>query len=143
MGDQNVLAEMLKHDFNVGGEQSGHIIFRDYSTTGDGLVAALQILRVMKASGKPLSQLAGVLDALPANPDQHQSARKKPARGSHGLPALCAKAEAELRSQGGRIFLRYSGTEPKIRLLLEGPKAPLLQRWNHKISSLLQTELGA
>ena len=60
-----------------------------------------------------------------------------------GLPALLRKAEAELQSHGGRILLRYSGTEPKARLLLEGPQAPLLQRWNRKIAKLLQTELGA
>jgi phosphoglucosamine mutase len=68
---------------------------------------------------------------------------KKPLEQVDGLPALLRKAEAELQSHGGRILLRYSGTEPKVRLLLEGPKAPLLKRWNQKIAKLLQTQLGA
>jgi phosphoglucosamine mutase len=68
---------------------------------------------------------------------------KKPLEQVDGLPALLRQAETELQSQGGRILLRYSGTEPKVRLLLEGPKAPLLKRWNQKIAKLLQTQLGA
>jgi phosphoglucosamine mutase len=143
VGDQNVLAEMLKHNLNLGGEQSGHLILRDHSTTGDGLVAALQILRVMKISGKPLSQLAACWTRFPQLLTNIIVREKKPLDAVDGLPALMAKAEADLQSQGGRVFLRYSGTEPKIRLLLEGPKAPALQRWNQKISRLLKKELGA
>ena len=141
VGDQNVLAAMLKHDLNVGGEQSGHIILRDHSTTGDGLVAALQILRVMKTSGKPLSQLAGGWTRFPQILTNLKVREKKPLDEVNGLQPLLAKAEADLNSQGGRILLRYSGTEPKIRLLLEGPKAPALQHWNKKIATLLQREL--
>ena len=142
VGDQNVLAAMLKDDYNVGGEQSGHLIFRDFSTTGDGLLAALQILRVMKASGKPLSELAACWTRFPQLLTNLKVREKKPFEQVPGLPALLRKAEAELRSHGGRILLRYSGTEPKVRLLLEGPRAPLLRRWNQKIANLLQTELG-
>jgi phosphoglucosamine mutase len=121
VGDQNVLAAMLKLDLTVGGEQSGHIILRDYSTTGDGLIAALQILRVMKTTGKPLSELA---------------------RCWKRFPQIIAQAEAALKPQGGRVFLRYSGTEPKIRLLLEGRDARLLSQWNQKIAQALKEELG-
>ncbi len=142
VGDQNVLSEMLKHDYNVGGEQSGHIILRDYSTTGDGLMAALQILRAMKASGKPLSQLAACWTRFPQLLTNIVVREKTPFEEVDGLPALLRKAEAELQTQGGRILLRYSGTEPKVRLLLEGPQAPLLKHWNGKIAKLLQTELG-
>ena len=143
VGDQNVLAAMLKGDYSVGGEQSGHIIFRDYGTTGDGLLAALQILRVMKTSGKPLSQLAACWTRFPQVLTNIKVREKKPLDQVDGLPALLRKAEAELQSQGGRILLRYSGNEPKVRLLLEGPKAPLLQLWNRKIAKLLQTQLGS
>jgi len=142
VGDQNVLSEMLKHDYNVGGEQSGHIILRDYSTTGDGLMAALQILRVMKASGKPLSQLAACWTRFPQLLTNIVVREKTPFEEVDGLSALLQKAEADLQSQGGRILLRYSGTEPKVRLLLEGPEAALLKHWNGKIAKLLQTELG-
>jgi phosphoglucosamine mutase len=143
VGDQNVLSAMLKGDYNLGGEQSGHIIFADFSTTGDGLIAALQILRVIKASGQPLSQLAACWTRFPQMLTNIKVREKKPLDQVDGLPALLRKAEAELQSQGGRILLRYSGTEPKVRLLLEGPKAPLLRRWNREIASLLQSELGA
>ena len=143
VGDQNVLAAMLKHDYNVGGEQSGHIIFADFSTTGDGLVAALQILRVLKSTGKTLSQLAACWTRFPQLLTNIIVREKTPLEQVDGLPALLHKAEADLQSRGGRILLRYSGTEPKVRLLLEGPQAALLQRWNEKISKLLQTELGA
>ena len=143
VGDQNVLAAMLKGDHNVGGEQSGHIIFRDFSTTGDGLIAALQILRAMKASGKPLSQLAACWTRFPQLLTNIMVREKRPLEEVDGLPALLRKAEADLQSHGGRILLRYSGTEPKVRLLLEGPKAPLLRRWNQEIAKLLQTQLGA
>jgi phosphoglucosamine mutase len=142
VGDQNVLAAMLKHNFSVGGEQSGHIIFADCSTTGDGLIAALQILRVMKSRGKPLSQLAACWTRFPQLLTNIKVREKIPLDQVDGLPALLRKAEAELQAQGGRILLRYSGTEPKVRLLLEGPKAPLLKRWNQQISKLLQSELG-
>jgi phosphoglucosamine mutase len=143
VGDQNVLADMLKHDYNLGGEQSGHIILRDYSTTGDGLIAALQILRAMKASGKTLSQLARCWTRFPQLLTNIKVREKKPFEQVDGLPALLRKAETELQSHGGRVLLRYSGTEPKVRLLLEGPQAALLQRWNRKIETLLQAELGA
>jgi phosphoglucosamine mutase len=143
VGDQHVLAAMLKHDYNIGGEQSGHIIFADFSTTGDGLVAALQILRVIKSTGKTLSQLAACWTRFPQVLTNIFVREKTPLEHVDGLPALLHQAEADLQSRGGRILLRYSGTEPKVRLLLEGPQAALLQHWNQKISKLLQTELGA
>jgi phosphoglucosamine mutase len=143
VGDQHVLAAMLKHNYTIGGEQSGHIIFADFSTTGDGLIAALQILRVIKSTGKPLSQLAACWTRFPQLLTNIVVREKKPLEQVDGLAALLHKAEADLQSRGGRILLRYSGTEPKVRLLLEGPQAPLLQHWNQKISKLLQTELGA
>jgi phosphoglucosamine mutase len=142
VGDQNVLAEMIKHNFNVGGEQSGHIILRDHSTTGDGLVAALQVLRVMKTTGKSLSQLARCWDKFPQILTNLKVREKKPLEEIAGLSKLLAQAEADLKPGGGRILLRYSGTEPKIRLLLEGPKLPQIKRWDEKISALLKKELG-
>ncbi len=76
VGDRHVIDEMLRHGFNFGGEQSGHLIFRDYSTTGDGLVAALQILRIMKAKADAALQAGPVLDPLPPTRHQHRGARK-------------------------------------------------------------------
>jgi phosphoglucosamine mutase len=142
VGDQNVLAAMREHDLNVGGEQSGHIIVRDLSTTGDGLIAALQILRVMKTRNKALSELARCWTRFPQLLTNIVVREKKPLERLDGVARLMAQAEAHLKAQGGRVLLRYSGTEPKIRLLLEGRDAGLLEQWSRKISQVLKEELG-
>jgi phosphoglucosamine mutase len=141
VGDQNVLAAMLKMNLNIGGEQSGHIIFRDYSTTGDGLVAALQILRIMVDSGKRLSELANCWTRFPQLLTNLVVREKTPFDQVRGLSELTAEAESALKSAGGRLLLRYSGTEPKIRLLLEGRDNATLEHWKHKITDLLKREL--
>jgi phosphoglucosamine mutase len=141
VGDQNVLAAMLKENLNFGGEQSGHIIVRDYGTTGDGLIAALQILRVMKTRNKPLSELARCWTRYPQLLTNIVVRHKKPLESLDGVSKLMAQAETELKLQGGRVFLRYSGTEPKVRLLLEGRDAAVLERWNQKISRALKEAL--
>jgi phosphoglucosamine mutase len=142
VGDQNVLAAMLKEDLNVGGEQSGHIILRDFTTTGDGLIAALQILRVMKMRNKPLSELARCWTRFPQLLTNIVVREKKPLEQLDGVTELVAQAEALLKTQGGRVLLRYSGTEPKVRLLLEGRDAAVLEQWSRKISQKLKEELG-
>jgi phosphoglucosamine mutase len=142
VGDQNVLAAMLKEDLNVGGEQSGHIILRDFSTTGDGLIAALQILRVMKMRNKPLSELARCWTRFPQLLTNIVVREKKPLEQLDGVTELVAEAEALLKTQGGRVLLRYSGTEPKVRLLLEGRDPAVLEQWSRKISQRLKEELG-
>jgi phosphoglucosamine mutase len=141
VGDQNVLAVMREHDLNVGGEQSGHIIVRDFSTTGDGLIAALQILRVMKTRNKPLSELARCWTRFPQLLTNIVVREKKPLEELDGLSKLMAQAESHLKTLGGRVLLRYSGTEPKIRLLLEGRDAGVLEQWSRKISKVLKEEL--
>jgi phosphoglucosamine mutase len=142
VGDQNVLAAMLKENLNIGGEQSGHIIARDYSTTGDGLIAALQILRVMQTRHKPLSELARCWTRWPQLLTNLVVREKKPLEQLEGVSRLLAEAEACLVPQGGRVLLRYSGTEPKVRLLLEGRDAGLLEEWSRKISQKLKEELA-
>jgi phosphoglucosamine mutase len=142
VGDQNVLAAMLKDDLNFGGEQSGHIIVRDYSTTGDGLIAALQILRIMKSQDKPLSELARCWTRFPQLLTNIVVREKKPLETLESVSELVALAESELKPSGGRILLRYSGTEPKVRLLLEGRDAAVLEQWNQKIARALKEELG-
>jgi phosphoglucosamine mutase len=142
VGDQNVLAAMLQQDLSIGGEQSGHIIVRDFSTTGDGLIAALQILRVMKLRDKPLSELARCWTRFPQLLTNMAVREKKPLEQLEGVCRLVAEAEAALKAQGGRVLLRYSGTEPKVRLLLEGRDASALEKWNGKIMQRLKEELG-
>jgi phosphoglucosamine mutase len=143
VGDKNVIDEMLRQGFNFGGEQSGHLIFRDYSTTGDGLVAALQILRIMKAKDTPLSQLAKCWTRFPQLVTNVKVREKKPFGQLDGLNRLVADAEKELSAQGGRLLLRYSGTEPKARLLVEGRDAKTLAAWSKKICGAIQKQIGA
>src|SRR5580692_13077829 len=105
VGDRHVIDEMLRHGFNFGGEQSGHLIFRDYGTTGDGLVAALQILRIVKAKGQPLSKLAKCWTRYPQLVSNLKVREKKPFDQLDGLNKLVADAEKELQAQGGRVLL--------------------------------------
>src|ERR1039457_4917788 len=142
VGDKNVIDEMLRHGFNFGGEQSGHLIFRDYGTTGDGLVAALQILRIIKSKGTPLSRLAQCWTRFPQLVTNVKVREKKPFEQLDGLNQLVADAEKELTAQGGRLLLRYSGTEPKVRLLVEGRDAKSLESWSKKICGAIQQQIG-
>ena len=143
VGDKNVIDEMLRSGLNFGGEQSGHVIFRDHSTTGDGLVAALQILRVMKAKDAPLSRLTQCWTRFPQILTNILVREQRPFEDLDGVMPLVAKAEAELKAQGGRVFLRYSGTEPKARLLLEGRDAAALESWSKRICAKISEQVGA
>jgi len=143
VGDKNVIDEMLRHGFNLGGEQSGHLIFRDFSTTGDGVVAALQVLRIMKSRGAPLSKLVKCWTRFPQLVTNILVREKRPFEELDNVPTLMAEAESELKGQGGRVLLRYSGTEPKARLLLEGREAATLEKWSRKISEALKRHVGA
>ena len=142
VGDKNVIDEMLRHGFNFGGEQSGHLIFRDYGTTGDGLVAALQILRIIKSRGAPLSKLAKCWTRFPQLVTNVQVREKKPFEQLDGVMKLVAQAETELKAAGGRLLLRYSGTEPKVRLLVEGRDAKSLAAWAKKICGAIEKQIG-
>ena len=142
VGDKKVIDEMLKYGFNFGGEQSGHLIFRDFGTTGDGLVAALQILRIMKAKNLPLSKLAKCWTRFPQLVTNVKVREKKPFEQLDGVVKLVAGAEKELKSAGGRVLLRYSGTEPKARLLLEGRDVKVLESWSKKICGAIQKQIG-
>jgi phosphoglucosamine mutase len=143
VGDKNVIDEMLREGFNFGGEQSGHLIFRDYGTTGDGLVAALQILRILKTKQTPLSKLAQCWTRFPQLVTNVKVREKKPFEQLDGVNSLVADAEKELSAQGGRLLLRYSGTEPKARLLVEGRDMKSLETWSKKICGAIQKQIGA
>jgi phosphoglucosamine mutase len=142
VGDKNVIDEMLRNGFNLGGEQSGHMIFRDYGTTGDGLVAALQLLRIMKTRDMALSKLAKCWTRLPQLVTNIRVREKKPFEELNGLMTLVTEAETELKAQGGRLLLRYSGTEPKARLLLEGRDKAVLEKWSAKILDAIKKQVG-
>jgi phosphoglucosamine mutase len=142
VGDRHVIAEMLRGGYNVGGEQSGHMIFRDYATTGDGIVSALQILRVMVETGKTLGELKAVLKKYPQAQRNLRVKDKPPLDSLPGVQSLVAEAEAALAGRG-RVLLRYSGTEPKIRLLIEGPGQDTIDSHADRIAGALAEKIGA
>jgi phosphoglucosamine mutase len=142
VGDRYVIETMMREGLNVGGEQSGHMIFRDYATTGDGIVSALQVLRIMMETGKPLSELKKVLNKYP-QAQRNLKVREKPALETLGVVQRLLK-EAEQRLDGrGRVLLRYSGTEPKIRLLIEGRDEALINGHADRIAGAIQDSIGA
>jgi phosphoglucosamine mutase len=143
VGDKNVIDEMLRGGFNLGGEQSGHMIFRDHSTTGDGLVSALQILSAMKTAGQPLSQLAKCWTRYPQLVTNVKVREKIPFEQLADVLQFVSQAEAEVKPAGGRVLLRYSGTEPKVRLLIEGRDQSILEKWSAKICGSLKQQIGA
>ncbi|MFL6540726.1 MAG: phosphoglucosamine mutase [Chthoniobacterales bacterium] len=142
VGDRYVIEEMVRRDLNLGGEQSGHMIFRDFSTTGDGIVSALQILRIMKSTGKPLSELKRCLAKYPQAQRNLRVKQKPPLDELRDVMKLVNEAEAELNGKG-RVLLRYSGTEPKIRLLIEGRELSQIDQQASRIADAIQSAIGA
>ncbi|MDO1559488.1 phosphoglucosamine mutase [Brevundimonas sp. 2R-24] len=126
VGDRYVMEQMRQGGFNLGGEQSGHIILRDHATTGDGLLAALQVLAVMVESGKPMSELARQFDPVPQVLENVRHAGGKPLEAAAVKDAIAA-GEATLNGSG-RVLVRASGTEPLIRVMAEGDNAALVRR---------------
>jgi len=142
VGDRYVVEAMRNGNFSIGGEQSGHLIFRDHGTTGDGLLAALQVLRIMTESGKPLSELRLCLKKYP-QAQRNLTVKSKPSLET--LPevsALVAKTEKSLAGKG-RVLLRYSGTEPKVRLLIEGLDETMINTAADAIATALTKSIGA
>jgi phosphoglucosamine mutase len=142
VGDRYVIEEMLRGKMNLGGEQSGHIIFRDFSTTGDGIVSALQILRIMHETGRPLSELKQCLKKYPQAQRNLKVKAKPPIEEMREVVKLRDEAERELAGKG-RVLLRYSGTEPKIRLLIEGRELTQIDRQADRIANAIQKAIGA
>ena len=141
VGDRYVVEAMRAGNFSIGGEQSGHLIFRDHGTTGDGLLAALQILRVITESGKPLSELRRVLKKYPQAQRNLRVKEKPPLDSLPGVAHLVAATETALAGKG-RVLLRYSGTEPKVRLLIEGPDETVINASADAIASALIVAIG-
>lgn len=142
VGDRYVVGEMKRGGFSIGGEQSGHMILRDHGTSGDGLLAALQILRIMTESGRPLSELRRVLKKYPQAQRNLRVREKPPLDSLAEVSALVAETEGTLAGKG-RVLLRYSGTEPKVRLLVEGSDEAMINVAADKIAAALTAAIGA
>ena len=141
VGDRYVIERMRAGGFNVGGEQSGHIIFMDYATTGDGIISALHVLKLMKESGKPLAELAGFMTVFPQKLHSFAVARKTPLEELSLLPAEIEACRAAL-GESGRTIVRYSGTENKIRILVEAEQSSDVQHWIERLSAAAKQELN-
>lgn len=140
VGDRYVLEEMLKGGYGLGGEQSGHVIFGALSTTGDGILTAVQLLSILARERQPLSVLAGRMQRLPQWLENVRVARKEGWDQNPAIREAIARAEAELAGQG-RVLVRASGTEPLIRVMLEGADMAQIQRLSAAIAEVIRTEL--
>ncbi len=140
VGDRYVLEEMQKGDFNLGGEQSGHVIFGEYSTTGDGILTAVQLLSVLARGSRPLSELAAQMQRLP---QWLENVRVKSKEGWDTNPAIAAAIRGAEERLGdlGRVLVRPSGTEPLIRVMLEGPSLESIRAMAGEIKEVILSEL--
>ncbi|MDL2267595.1 phosphoglucosamine mutase [Desulfovibrio sp. OttesenSCG-928-G15] len=141
VGDRYVTEMMREHGATLGGEQSGHIVFMDHGTTGDGLLAGLQILRIMRERKQPLSQLANLLKRLPQKLLNVRVREKLPFEDIPAIQESVAKAEKALSDQG-RVLLRYSGTEKLARVMVEGYDEDQVERIAKEIADVLRSTLG-
>ncbi|KAB0664777.1 phosphoglucosamine mutase [Oryzomonas japonica] len=141
VGDRYVVEEMRKGGYNLGGEQSGHMIFLDHSTTGDGILSALQLLAVMRREGKPLSELAKLMIALPQVLVNTRVAEKKDIMTIPEIAARIGDVEKKLGSEG-RVLIRYSGTEPLLRVMIEGQDKYEITTWANEIADLVKQHIG-
>ena len=142
VGDRYVVEEMRRLECNLGGEQSGHIIFLDHTTTGDGTLASLQVLAIMAARDKKLSELARIIDLYPQVLENVRVSEKKELGLIPGLGALIDKNEKRLNGRG-RINVRYSGTEPISRIMVEGEDETLINEIAREIADSMRREIGA
>jgi phosphoglucosamine mutase len=141
VGDRYVVEAMLREKINLGGEQSGHILFLDHNTTGDGMLTALQVLALMRREERPLSELARVMSRTPQVLRSVRVRQKPPFEEISGLPRLLASANDALRGRG-RVNLRYSGTEPLARVMLEGDDAAQIEALAEELCSVIQKAIG-
>ena len=140
VGDRYVLEAMLQSDFNLGGEQSGHVIMRDYANTGDGLLTALQLLAEVKRSGQTLQELSRVMVRFPQVLINVKNVAKERLASSAAIADAVKAAEAELGSNG-RVLLRASGTEPLVRVMVEAQSDAVAQGVATKLAQVVETEL--
>ena len=140
VGDRYVVEMMRRRGYNLGGEQSGHLIFLDHATTGDGLVAALQLLKIVLEEERPLSELAAeVMQEVPQVLVSVTTARRIPLSAMHKTTRGIAKVEKEL-GKSGRVLVRWSGTEPKLRVMIEGERHDQIAAMAHELASLAKRE---
>jgi phosphoglucosamine mutase len=142
VGDRYVVEAMRQNGYNLGGEQSGHVIFLDHMTTGDGMIAALQVLAQLLETGKPLSELASVMTAYPQVLVNIKVKHRHPLGELPTVQAMISDIEQKLGSDG-RVLVRYSGTEAKARVMIEGPSTPVIEQYAQELAAELTRVCGA
>lgn len=143
VGDRYVLEEMLDKGYTLGGEQSGHIIFLEHNTTGDGLLTAIQLIKILKVTGKKMSELAGIMQILPQvlknakvrNDNKHSYMKDEV------IAQMCNELEAEFNGEG-RVLIRPSGTEPLVRVMIEGKDSEYITKRAIELARLIEARLG-
>ncbi|OES43385.1 phosphoglucosamine mutase [Domibacillus iocasae] len=141
VGDRYVVEAMKKYNYNLGGEQSGHIIFLDFNTTGDGLLSGLQLVNIMKATKKPLSELAAEMKKFPQTLVNVRVTDKHHVADNEKVKAEIEKVEAEMAGNG-RVLVRPSGTEPLVRVMVEAATEELCRSYTERIASIVEEEMG-
>lgn len=141
VGDRYVVEEMKKNGFNLGGEQSGHIIFLDYNTTGDGLLTGLQLVNIMKVTKKKLSELAGEMKKFPQKLVNIRVTDKHHVTDNEIVKTIIEEVEKEMDGNG-RILVRPSGTEPLVRVMAEAPSEELCASYVERIAAVVEEEMG-
>jgi phosphoglucosamine mutase len=141
VGDRYVVEEMRKGGYNLGGEQSGHLIFLDHASTGDGIIGALQVLALMLRSGKPLSELAqAALERVPQVLENVTLPARRPLEEMAQLARAADAVKKELGSDG-RVLIRWSGTEPKLRIMIEGPDEAKIRDWAKDLAGAARRDI--
>jgi phosphoglucosamine mutase len=140
VGDRYLLERMLAEGYNFGGEQSGHFIFLDHNTTGDGLISALQMISLMKRTGKPLSELAQAMSAVPQILLNIKVKQKPKLESVPDIDRAIRESERRLNGSG-RVLVRYSGTEPLLRIMVEGEQDSVIKEVAEDLARLVRTHL--
>ncbi|QTB22394.1 phosphoglucosamine mutase [Lysinibacillus sphaericus] len=142
VGDRYVVEEMRANDYNLGGEQSGHIVFLDFNTTGDGLLTGIQLVNIMKATGKKLSELAAEMKIYPQRLVNVRVTDKHAVTENTKVAAVIAEVEAEMAGNG-RVLVRPSGTEPLVRVMVEAATETACERFVERIADVVRAEMGS
>jgi phosphoglucosamine mutase len=141
VGDRYVLEDMLSMGSNIGGEEAGHMIFLDHHTTGDGIIAAMQLIAAMVREQKPLSEMAAMMDIFPQKLINVDVQRKPDITSVPKLMEVIRQVEGELGEQG-RVLVRYSGTQNMCRVMVEGPSDAVTEKYCRQIADVVKSELG-
>lgn len=142
VGDRYVVDCMRKNNFNLGGEQSGHIVMMDYTTTGDGIIAGLNILATIIKEQKPLSHYSNIIEPYPQVLFNIKVKEKKDYNLISEIKIVVDSADKEIKEKNGRLFIRYSGTEPKLRIMIESRDEKIIEKWQNELKDVFERYLG-